>query len=109
MAQLSDDCFAFGGPMMSVDEAVGIIAARVTPVREIETVALKHADGRILAHGISAPLPLPPFTNSAVDGYAVRGGDLPGAAEAAFAVTGRVKPGAAAGAGGAHLHRRADA
>ena len=29
MAQLSDDCFAFGGPMMSVDEAVGIIAARV--------------------------------------------------------------------------------
>jgi molybdopterin molybdotransferase len=33
MAQLSDDCFAFGGPMMSVDEAVGLIAARVTPVR----------------------------------------------------------------------------
>src|SRR5438046_2560548 len=29
MAQLSDDCFAFGGPMMSVDEAVAIIAARV--------------------------------------------------------------------------------
>ena len=29
MAQLSDDCFAFGGPMMSVDEAVGLIAARV--------------------------------------------------------------------------------
>jgi len=32
MAQLSDDCFAFGGPMMSVDEAVGLIAARVTAV-----------------------------------------------------------------------------
>ena len=97
MAQLSDDCFAFGGPMMSVDEAVGIIAARVTPVREIETVSLKHADGRILAHDIAAPLPLPPFTNSAVDGYAVRGGDLPDAAEAAFAVTGRVQAGAVAG------------
>jgi molybdopterin molybdotransferase len=26
MAQLSDDCFAFGGPMMSVDEAVAIRA-----------------------------------------------------------------------------------
>jgi molybdopterin molybdotransferase len=98
MAQLSDDCFAFGGPMMSVDEAVGIIAARVTPVREVETVALKDADGRILAHDISAPLPLPPFTNSAVDGYAVRGGDLPRDAEATFAVTGRVQAGAAAGA-----------
>jgi molybdopterin molybdotransferase len=98
MAQLSDDCFAFGGPMMSVDDAVGIIAARVTPVREVETVALKDADGRILVHEISAPLALPPFTNSAVDGYAVRGGDLPLAAEAAFAVTGRVQAGSAAGA-----------
>ena len=44
MAQLSDDCFAFGGPMMSVDEAVGIIAARVTPVQDVETVALTEAD-----------------------------------------------------------------
>ena len=77
MAQLSDDCFAFGGPMMSVDEAVGLIAARVSKVEEIETVALSDADGRILAHDITAPLPLPPFTNSAVDGYAVASRDLP--------------------------------
>jgi molybdopterin molybdotransferase len=96
MAQLSDDCFAFGGPMMSVDEAVGIIAARVTPVKEIETVALKEADGRILAGDISAPLPLPPFTNSAVDGYAVRSRDLPKGTEAVFAVSGRVQAGSAA-------------
>ena len=96
MAQLSDDCFAFGGPMMSVDEAVGIIAARVTPVKEIETVALKEADGRILAGDILAPLPLPPFTNSAVDGYAVRSRDLPKGAEAAFAVSGRIQAGSAA-------------
>jgi molybdopterin molybdotransferase len=94
MAQLSDDCFAFGGPMMSVDEAVGIIAARVTPVREAETVALAQADGRILATDISAPLPLPPFTNSAVDGYAVRSRDLPPRGKAAFAVVGRVEAGA---------------
>src|SRR5258706_10519281 len=96
MAKLSDDCFAFGGPMMSVDEAVGIIAARVTPVREVETVSLAEADGRILAGDISAPLPLPPFTNSAVDGYAVRSGDLPDQEEAAFPVTGRVQAGASA-------------
>jgi molybdopterin molybdotransferase len=96
MAQLSDDCFAFGGPLMSVDEAVGIIAARVSPVREVETVALKEADGRILAADISASLPLPPFANSAVDGYAVRSRDLPPAVEAAFPVTGRIQAGAAA-------------
>src|SRR6202171_5820917 len=96
MAQLSDDCFAFGGPMMSVDEAVSIIAARVTAVRDIETVSLTAADGRILAKEISAPLPLPPFTNSAVDGYAVRSGDLALVAEQAFPVAGRVQAGASA-------------
>jgi len=96
MAQLSDDCFAFGGPMMSVDEAVAMIAARVTAVREIETVSLAAADGRILASDISASLPLPPFTNSAVDGYAVRSGDLPREGERAFPVTGRVQAGASA-------------
>jgi molybdopterin molybdotransferase len=96
MAQLSDDCFAFGGPMMSVDEAVAIIAARVSPVPDIEAVALAAADGRVLAGDISAPFPLPPFTNSAVDGYAVRSGDLPQADEQAFPVVGRVQAGAPA-------------
>lgn len=98
MAQLSDDCFAFGGPMMSVDEAVAIIAARVTAVPEVETVALGEADGRILARDLQAPLPLPPFTNSAVDGYAVRGGDLSQAGERAFQIAGRIQAGATANA-----------
>jgi molybdopterin molybdotransferase len=98
MAQLSDDCFAFGGPMMSVDEAVGLIAARVTPIRDIETIALVQADGRILAHDVSAPLPLPPFTNSAVDGYAVSSRDLPQQGERTFPVVGRVQAGSSAGA-----------
>jgi molybdopterin molybdotransferase len=96
MAQLSDDCFAFGGPMMSVDEAVGIITARVTPVEEIETVSLVDADGRVLARDIAAPLPLPPFTNSAVDGYAARASDLPQGHAQAFPVAGRVRAGASA-------------
>src|SRR5258708_14941012 len=96
MAQLSDDCFAFGGPIMSVDEAVSVIAARVTAVQDIETVSVTAADGRILAQEISAPFPLPPFTNSAVDGYAVRGRDLAQLEEQAFPVAGRVQAGAAA-------------
>ena len=96
MAQLSDDCFAFGGPMMSVDEAVGIIASRVKAVGETETVALVDADGRILGRDVAAPLPLPPFTNSAVDGYAVPGGELPRDRERAFPISGRIKAGASA-------------
>jgi len=96
MAQLSDDCFASQRPMMPVDEAVAIIAAKVTAVREVESVALTEADGRILAHDISAPLPLPPFTNSAVDGFAVASRDLPQGKEQRFPVTGRVQAGASA-------------
>ncbi|MBV9461990.1 MAG: molybdopterin molybdotransferase MoeA, partial [Bradyrhizobium sp.] len=93
MAQLSDDCFAFGGPMMSVDEAVRLIASRVVAVGEIETVSLGNADGRILARDIAAPLALPPFTNSAVDGYALPGSDLPRDTERAFPVSSRVAAG----------------
>jgi molybdopterin molybdotransferase len=96
MAQLSDDCFAFGGPMMSVDEAVGIITSRVAAVEENETVALDEADGRVLACDIAAPLALPPFTNSAVDGFAVHASDLPRDREQAFPGTGRAPAGATA-------------
>jgi molybdopterin molybdotransferase len=96
MAQLSDDCFAFGGPLMSVDEAVGIITARLAAVDKVESVDLLSADGRVLAAQVVASMPLPPFMNSAVDGYAVRSADLPTDVERAFAISGRVQAGAAA-------------
>lgn len=96
MAQLSDDCFAFGGPMMSVDDAVATIAARVTAVAECESVELIDADGRVLSSDVRAPMALPPFTNSAVDGYAVRSADLPRDNERAFSVSGRIQAGSPA-------------
>jgi molybdopterin molybdotransferase len=96
MAQLSDDSFAFGGKLMPVDDAIAILSARVRPVEHVEIVDLGHADGRILAADISAPLPLPPFTNSAVDGYAVRSRDLSRGPARAFTVVGRIQAGAAA-------------
>lgn len=72
MAQLSDDCFAFGGRLQTVDEAIARIAAGIPCVASPETVPLHLADGRILASAIIAPIDLPPFANAAVDGYAVR-------------------------------------
>ena len=76
MAQLSNDCFAFGGELMSVDDATALIARRLSPTAAAETVPLIEADGRVLAEDIVAPLDLPPFDNSAVDGYAVRMADV---------------------------------
>ena len=93
MAQLSDDCFAFGGPMRSIDETAVLIASKLGAVDGTETKPLALADGRVLARALTAPLPLPPFTNSAVDGYAVRGADLPQSGEKVFAVVGRVQAG----------------
>ena len=72
MAQLSDDCFAFNGPLLPVADAERLIAERVAPVSECESVTLREREGRVLAADIIAPVNVPPFDNSAVDGYAVR-------------------------------------
>ena len=41
MAQLTDDCFAFGGELMPVDAALALIAERITPVAGVEMVKLR--------------------------------------------------------------------
>ena len=89
MAQLSDDCFAFGGALMTVASALAEIEARVVPVVETETVPLSAAAGRILARDIVATMNLPPHDNSAVDGYAVAHGDLIPDRDTVMPVTGR--------------------
>jgi molybdopterin molybdotransferase len=95
MAQLSDDCFAFGGPLLAIENVERLIAERVTPVAETETIALKDARGRVVARDVVAPIDLPPFDNSAVDGYAVRHADL-GSGETTLAIVDRLTAGRAA-------------
>jgi molybdopterin molybdotransferase len=96
MAQLTDDCFAFNGPLLPVAEAEQLIAARVNPVSGRQSVPLREALGRVLAADIIAPVNLPPFDNSAVDGYAVRGEDIDAAREQHLAIVDRVAAGHAA-------------
>ena len=93
MAQLSDDCFAFGGNLLTVMAALAEIEARVTPVVETETVPLPAAAGRILARDLIATMNLPPHANSAVDGYAVAHADLMPDRETVLPVTGRAAAG----------------
>jgi molybdopterin molybdotransferase len=93
MAQLSNDCFAFGGALLSVDQAA-LIAERLGVAVETETVSLMEADGRVLAADIVAPIDLPPFDNSAVDGYAVRFRDLAAEGDTVLPLAGRVAAGA---------------
>jgi molybdopterin molybdotransferase len=93
MAQLSSDLEAFGEPMRSVSEAANHIASTLVPVADVETVPLAQADTRVLAHDLIASMALPPFTNSAVDGYAVRFADIVTAAGAPLSVADRVMAG----------------
>ena len=76
MAQLSDDCFAFGGALLTLAEAQARIAATHAVRAGTETVALGAAVGRVLAADAVAPRDLPPYDNSAVDGFAVSFDDL---------------------------------
>ncbi len=96
MAQLTDDRFAFAGPLMPLAEMERLIETRIAPVAETEQVALRDALGRVLARDVVAGLDLPPFDNSAVDGFAVRHRDVAEAGETRLAIVDRVPAGAAA-------------
>jgi molybdopterin molybdotransferase len=61
-------------PRLSVEEAQGRILATVR-VLEAERAPLLEAAGRVLAEEIAADRDIPPLTNSAMDGYAVRAAD----------------------------------
>jgi molybdopterin molybdotransferase len=94
MAQLSNDCFAFGDKPLTIDEALAFIRERVFPVDDVEHLPLADCDGRVLAADITAASPLPAFHNSAVDGYAVRHADLASDAATALPVSDRLQAGA---------------
>jgi molybdopterin molybdotransferase len=93
MAQLSNDCFALGGGLLTVAAALAEIEARITPVVGTEMVPLAAAAGRILARDVIATMNLPPHANSAVDGYAVAHADLMPDQETVLPVTGRAAAG----------------
>ena len=57
--------------MLSIDDALALIRDCCAPL-PIEQVALAEACGRVLAAPVDAPRNLPPFANSAMDGFALR-------------------------------------
>lgn len=61
--------------LLSVEEALTAILAQAQPLTP-ERVPLLDALGRVLAEDIAADIDVPPFDNSAVDGYAVRAEDV---------------------------------
>ncbi|VDZ72660.1 molybdopterin biosynthesis protein [Atlantibacter hermannii] len=66
----------FTAGLMALEDALGQMLARITPLTDTETLPLHQAFGRVLARDVTSPLDVPGFDNSAMDGYAVRLGDV---------------------------------
>ncbi|MBY0455361.1 MAG: molybdopterin molybdotransferase MoeA [Burkholderiaceae bacterium] len=62
-------------PLKPLDEALAALLACATPLPQPDTVATFDADGRVLARDVVSPLQVPPYDNSAMDGYALRCAD----------------------------------
>ena len=58
--------------MLSIDDAVARLASSIHAIEESETVSIENASQRVLARDVFAPVSLPPFTSSAMDGYAIK-------------------------------------
>ena len=78
--------FARHEPMLNVDAALRKLADLIEPVGETEQVPIAEAIGRIAAEAVRAPVDLPPFDASAMDGYAIRAGGLDHGRERSFRV-----------------------
>jgi molybdopterin molybdotransferase len=78
---------------LPVKQAQHIIRSFVQPVRAVEQVALRAALGRVLARDIVSPINVPAHDNSAMDGYALRGADLPAEGSVRLKVAGTVYAG----------------
>lgn len=62
--------------LLSLEQALTKMLSQVTPLQATEIVPLTDAAGRITACAITSPIAVPPFANSAMDGYAVRCNEL---------------------------------
>ena len=62
--------------MLNVDDALRKLGDLTSPVLDTEVIPLIESKGRVVASTIDAPMDLPPFDTSAMDGYAVHESDL---------------------------------
>ena len=65
--------------MISVEQARGVILENIRPLKETDAKEMCSCLGRVLSFELKAKENIPPFSNSAMDGFALRARDLIGA------------------------------
>ncbi len=86
------------GELLSVEAAQATVLAGVESLRDLEALSPEGALGRVLARPVISTTALPPWDNSAMDGYAVRAADVATATEAdpvRLTIVGEVRAGSA--------------
>jgi molybdopterin molybdotransferase len=81
------------GKVIPLNIAAAKAVAFAVPVLETEQIPLLEAAGRVLADKVRALINLPPFDNSAMDGYAVKTSDFSGTGPWTFTLGGRIAAG----------------
>ena len=84
--------------LLTVEEARERVFAAIAGPTESEVAWLSEALGRVAAEQLTSPIALPPWDNSAMDGYAIRAADTSSATDHApteLEVIGEVRAGQA--------------
>jgi molybdopterin molybdotransferase len=87
-------CDAVTDCLKPLEEALTLLLSHAKAVGETETVSLAEANGRVLAESVVSQINMPPWDNSAMDGYAVNTADVP-AVGTKLVVSQRIPAGAA--------------
>tara|TARA_B100000029_G_scaffold138029_1_gene132957 strand:+ start:11109 stop:12365 length:1257 start_codon:yes stop_codon:yes gene_type:complete len=93
MTQLSNDCFKHNKKRISLEKAVSILEKRIKCIKKTQKIKLDQSLGRILSKDIFSKLNVPPFDNTAVDGYAFKYSDLNKNKETTLKLNGRIAAG----------------
>lgn len=93
MPELGPSPLIAGDTHLSVADARAAIAAAIRPIAQTQAVPLQQALGRVLAADVISPIDVPAHDNSAMDGYALHGADLPATGCVRLRVIGTVHAG----------------
>ena len=95
LAQIASCIAGYDPKALPVAQAQDFIARLVPKVQTAERLAIRSALGRVLAQDLISPINVPSHDNSAMDGYALRSGELAAAGDTRLAVSGTAYAGQA--------------
>lgn len=87
------DCYSVTKGLVTIEEARERACALVDAHSAFDGVSVAVAAGRVLAQDVQAPIALPPFDSSAMDGYAVRVRDFLGESNSVSKISARIAAG----------------